>query len=205
MLGCIKANSLYERQMPTPVKIALLDAALLLSVSGAGAQGVSDIVTGNSPNSSSSQAPLDEQICMSSRHTLEKVTLGRGRKHFEITLGGGACEPAGSGISDLWIRRSDDNDALDVVQASDCPAFKEQVAKIWAARPYSKETTQKYVSLGPFTFHGASYLFDLRNKIGQREAVKWLRQTFSLVEPCWNTIRNDRSRRVAPSLYRVLM
>src|SRR5689334_22253806 len=76
----------------------------------------------NSPNlvlNGGAEAP--DRICISTRRTTHTFTIGQGRSKIEVSLGGGACEPPGSGISDLWARFPTDDSKLDVVDEETCP------------------------------------------------------------------------------------
>lgn len=207
------ADGIARRNKPSMLRHAFFVAklALLIAVSPLHALQVNAQTAGNPtvPEPvvrNSSRVEPDEQVCVTIRHVRERITLGRGRAKIEITLGGGACEPPGSGISDLVAGRSRSVDAMDVVEASNCPAFQKQIDSLWARRQHYRPVYRGAgtVSVGALTFQGTSGLFELRSNRGRLAAAQWLRQTLTLVEPCWNTIRDDRTRHVVPGLYRML-
>ena len=148
----------------------------------------------------------NERICVSVRHTLEKITVDSGGDQIEITLGGGACEPPGSGVSDPWARYSTNDSQLDVVEAGDCPAYQDQIDKLWSMKSQHPRglTTAGNVRAGPYMIADWSDLFDLKSAKGRRAATRWISQTLAAVRPCWNTIREDRTRKVVDSLYNTL-
>lgn len=196
--------------MTTGRRLALM-FGLLITVSPVSGSKAAQIV-GNSTAfdrafKSSPDVEPNEQVCVSVRIQRQRITLGHGQKQIEITLGGGACGLEGAEkISDIWVRRLADEDALDVVSAHDCPALKRQIVDL---RMMTRDHRQwhridKPVTAGPFVFYGERDLFDLATSAGRQSAARWMRRTLQLVQPCWNTVRDDRTRRVVPSLYRAL-
>lgn len=153
-----------------------------------------------------SQDEPEEEVCVSIFRVREKITLGRGRKKIEILFGGGGCEPPGSGISGLWVSRSGPSSLPDLVGADTCPVFRKQVDMLWARKIHHQSAQQSggRIEIGSLSFQRNSALFDLKSNSGRLAAVRWLRRTLFLVEPCWNRGRDDRSRHVVPSLYRML-
>lgn len=157
---------------------------------------------GQPPTIEAAPSDADDQICISARFTHQTIMLGRGRQQVELSLGGGACEPPGSGISDLVVRLPADNSPSDVVLARTCPAFQAQITKLWAARRHSRSPRQfRAVPAGPFLFSGRSDLFGLGNQSRRSEAVRWVRQTLADVRPCWNNFRQDQTLFVVDRLY----
>ena len=193
--------------MPARISPFLTLVLLIVNLVSAGAPAVAQATGAPSPPAPVPVMPSaegDEVICLSSRHQVESITFGHGPKRIEITLGGGTCEPPGLGISDLWVRYPAEDQKLDVVSTRDCPALRQQVAilrLVEAQRLYGKT---RNIRAGLFVIDGGSGLFELRRKSGRVKAVHWVRQTLAAVRPCWNTVRNDRSRAVVDSLYRGL-
>jgi hypothetical protein len=149
-------------------------------------------------------APPDasDQLCISARFTHQTIMLVRGRQRIELSLGGGACEPPGSGISDLMIRFPTSDSPSDVVLARTCPAFQAQITKLWASRRHARSPRQiRAVRVGPFVFSGRSDLFEVGTASGQSAAVRWVRQTLRDVRPCWNNFRQDRTLDAVDRLY----
>lgn len=151
-------------------------------------------------------AEFPNQICIAARRTVQTISIGRGRNRIEVSLGGGACEPPGSGISDLWARFPADDSKLDAVLAKTCPAFQIEVSKLWSARPRRTRLLHPVndVRVGPFVVAGRTDLFDLESARGRRAAAQWIRRMLAEVQPCWNNFREDRTREVVQRLYATL-
>jgi hypothetical protein len=155
------------------------------------------------PAQAADASASDDVICVSIARRLGTITVGRGDRRIDIMLMGGACEPPGSRISALWARYPADDSRLDVVSSDNCPAYREKIDELWAARPHDvpPRSTAIPVQAGPFAIVDSNDLFELRSSDGRREAAQWVRRTLEAVRPCWNTIRSDQTRDVVDDLY----
>lgn len=160
----------------------------------------------DSPQSAPEIANPPEQTCVSIRRRHQTIMVGQGKSRIEVSLGGGACEPPGSGISDLWARFPTDDSELDAVIAKSCPAYQTQINQLWLNRRHQVDPAKPYrdARAGSFVISGRNDLFDLESSEGRRSARHWIRQTLEEVRPCWNNFRDDRTRHVVDRLYRML-
>jgi hypothetical protein len=174
-------------------------AALALVVDG-GARAQTTVAT--QPTVSHPAAPDQVevgQVCIAIREIHEEILVGRRGKGIEIELGGGACEPPGSGISDISVGFATPGGMEDFAE---CPAFQTRITKLWAARPHTRRGygTIPIVRAGPFTVTDSSDLFQLQSPEGRRAAARWINQTLAAVRPCWNKVRQDQTHYVADLL-----
>jgi hypothetical protein len=175
-------------------------AALALVVNG-GARAQTTNAT--QPTASDPAAP-DEvgagQLCIAIREIHEQILVGRGGKGIGIELGGGACAPPGSGISDISVGFATPGGMEDFAE---CPAFQTRIAKLWAARPHTRHGygTIPAVRAGPFSITDSSDLFQLQSPEGRRAAARWINQTLAAARPCWNKVRQDQTHYVIDLLY----
>lgn len=151
------------------------------------------------------QPTLDAKVkvCVADFHTLGRIMVGHRSKQITLSLGGGGCGGPMPHIELLLARVRDDENASNVVAGSDCPAFRKQVAELWALKPRHKPKRGEVagVEVRPFTIFDPIDLFDLRSSGGRAAAAQWVRRTLNEVQPCWNTIRDDRTRSIVDGLY----
>jgi hypothetical protein len=178
--------------------LAALAAIALLSATGPGEP------PGSAPSPTSSDlTPPGEQICMTVRRVREKIMVGRGSKKIEITLGGGVCESPLLGISDLTLNYAARDGVGDVVEAADCPAYRDQITKLFLSSQHRSRGIGE-VHAGPFQIAGMSKFFDLQSVNGRKWAAQWIRDTLVAVRPCWNNFRQDQTLYVVGDLYPAL-
>jgi len=164
--------------------------------------------SGEPPRSAPSSTSSDptspgEQICISVRRVREKITVGRGSKKMEITLGGGVCESPLLGISDLTLDYAARDGMGDAVEAADCPAYRDQITKLFLSSQHRSRAIGA-VRAGPFQIAGMSKFFDLQSVNGRKWAAQWIRETLVAVRPCWNNFRQDQTLYVVGDLYPAL-
>jgi hypothetical protein len=156
------------------------------------------------PATASDQAESNQaevgQVCIAILEIHEQILVGRRGKGITIKLGGGACEPPGSGISDLIVGFATPGGMEDFAE---CPAFQTRINKLWAGRPHTRRPYGSIhaVRAGPFTITDSSDLFQLQSPDGRQAAARWISQTLTAVRPCWNKVRQDQSHPVVDLLY----
>jgi hypothetical protein len=122
----------------------------------------------------------------------------RGKTRFVIRIESGSdIEPYTS-----WMLRVEDASDDDLAAEETCPALGVQMGKL--RLPERPATATPYaapgVRIGRFTFRNWRRQFRLDSQSERRWAVRWVRQTLEVVEPCWNLMREDRSHNVADRL-----
>jgi hypothetical protein len=151
----------------------------------------------------------DKEICLPDRAKRVIITVGRGRRRIEMSLGGGVYDDGrcgGNEIIDLFASPRMNLGLADVVEARSCPAYRRQLVKLPSERWRHPRPVATFaaISVGPFVIADRSHLFNLASQNDRRAAVRWLRQTLAAVKPCWNNFREDRKRRVVGRLYAAL-
>ena len=181
------------------IRSSLTAVSVLLAFAGASASAQ----TANSRSASPSDrvAPDEGMICVMSRRVYERISIGRGPKKIEVSLGGGACEAAGSGISDLAAKFAARDSMGDVVEADSCPIYRDRIARLWLARKHNPHSRRISVRAGQFVITDRKDLFELKSVNGKKAAAQWIRQTLAEVRPCLNNFRDDHTRYVIDSLY----
>lgn len=144
-----------------------------------------------------------DHVCVSIRLLREHILVGRRGEGIELDLGGGACEPPGSGISDMSAAFAPSKDIGDAIEAESCPEFQARIARLWASRQHTRHGSdaESGVRAGPFTITDSSDLFELQSPEGRQAAAEWISQTLSAVRPCWDNFRQDHTHHVVDLLY----
>lgn len=181
------------------IRVSLIAVAVLLIIVSAPAS--AQTVNSQSASSSDQVAPDEGTICVSSRVLYERISIGRGPTKIEVSLGGGACEPPGSGISDLAAKFAARNSMGDYVEADSCPIYRDRIARLWLARKHNPHGRRIAVRAGQFFITDRKDLFELKSANGKKAAAQWIRRTLAAVRPCWNNFRDDHTRYVVDSLY----
>jgi len=174
-----------------------LTALSLLAGGAANAQTTNSAATTGQDHPNTDETVVTD-VCTADLRGFLRIAVGRpGARMVELTFDRPmSCHDSASYGG--WLLFAEGTGALSMRTRENCRALKAQMAKLrWPPRSSLPEGVQA----GPFLIQDYSGFFHPQSPSGRSAAERWIRQTLSLVRPCWDIPTDDRSRRLVAHLY----